>query len=258
MVLRKLRWLTAGLLAAATLLAAPSRSDAGTQILIEEIDSGGAVFGTTQIVSGTSATFSTANFLNISVTATANTGAISSLTTTVSAAPAASFDTSHQLRVIVTDDGFVNPFPGQPALVENNAAASSGIGGGQNILTNQTQLLNVPLSPGTGQTASPASGTPLGDETQPAIDIRPLGLVSPTTTSNVSNMPAQFAIQQTILVRAATAGTIASGSTLGGSASSIVSTNAPAAVPAPAGLVLALAAVPVLGLRRAFRRKSAN
>lgn len=259
MFLRKFRWVPAALLAVVAVMAGPARSEAGTQILIQELDGSGVpVAGTTQYFSGTTALYNTPNFQNIDVGATPNSGAINSLTTTVRATPAASFDATHQLRVIVTSDGFTNPFPGGSGDVENNAAASSGIGGGQNILSNTTQLLNVPLSPDTAQTGALATGAPLGAPTDAAIDTRPGGGVSPTTTSTVNNFPAEFAIQQTIVVRAnpTDAGGIQTGSTLGGSASSIVRSSAP--VPAPAGIFLALAALPVLGLRHLARRRAAT
>ncbi|MDB5308756.1 MAG: hypothetical protein JWO38_2958 [Gemmataceae bacterium] len=258
MVLRNLRWLSASVLAAVAMLSAPARSEAGTQILIEEVDNlGNPVPGSAQYFSGTSATFATTNFLNITVTATANSGAVSSLTTTVSAVPATTFDATHSLEVIVTNDSFTTPNVGGTALVQNNAAASSGIGGGQNILTNATQLFNLPLSPDTTSTSALATGTALGSATGVATDTRPGGGASQTTMSNISNLPSAFAIQQTIFVRAnpTDPAGISTGSTLGGSASSIVITS-PAPVPAPAGLALALAAVPVLGLRRALRRKT--
>ena len=262
MLLRQYRLLSAGLLAAVALLGAPSRSAADNQILIQEVNQFGVLIpGTAQYFASNTASFATPNFLNISVTATSNSGAVGSLTTTVSAVPASSFDATRQLMVVVTNDDFANPFPNGNALVENNAAASSGIGGGQNILSNNTQLLNVPLAPPASSTTALASGTPLGAPTGAATDTRPGGGSSPTTTSNLSGMPATFAIQQTIFVRAnpTDPNGIATGSTLGGSASSIVTASAaPAAVPAPAGLVLGLIALPILGLRRAIRRKPAN
>jgi len=103
-----------------------------------------------------------------------------------------------------------------------------------------------------------ATGSPLGSATGAASDIRPSGGVSPTTTSSVSSFPNYFAIQQEVDVRAVNVGSsgVASGSTLGGSASSLVTTTA-APVPAPGGLLLALAAVPAFGLRRVLRKRAA-
>ncbi len=255
MFLRKMRWLCTAILAAAATLGAPSRSMADTQILIQELDGGGnPVSG--QYFTGTSASFSTANFQNIQVTTTPNTGAISSLNTSVTAALSSSLDPTHSLQVIVTSDGFINPFPGQPAAINNNVGASSGIVGGTNSITGTTQLLNVPLTTPANQTGSLATGTAIIPPTAQATDIRPGSSSTTSTSANASNLPANFSIQQSIVVRATpnSGGAIATGSTVGGTVGSTVLTNA-APVPAPAGLLLALAAIPVFGLRRALRRK---
>jgi len=249
MILRKLRWLAAVALA----LAAPAVSNAGIQILVQE--SGGP----TQIFTGSVVNYSTANFTEINIGTTPNSGAISSLTTTVRATPVDGFNPAAELTITVISDDFTVPsaFENGPATVFNNAAASSGIGGGSNVLSNTTQLFALPLSPGTGQTAAQATGTALGSATATATDTRPGGGVSPTTTSNISGMPGAFAIQQTITVRADVTDPngISTGSTLGGSASSLVVTT-PAPVPAPPALLLALAAVPALGLRRVLAKKA--
>jgi len=237
-----MRWLCASVLAAIALFAAPSRSLAGTQILIQELDGGGnPVSGQTS--TGTSASFATANFLSIQVTTTPNSAAISSLNTSVTSALAASFDPTHSLQVVVTSDGFVNPFPGQPGTIDNNAGASSGIVGGTNIITGQTTLLDAP------------GGNVLLGPTAIATDTRPSSGTTNDTTANAASLPANFAIQQVIVVRATNSTGIQSGSTVGGTVGSTVLTNA-AAVPAPAGLILALAAIPALGLRRALRRSA--
>lgn len=249
MILRKLRWLAAVALA----LAAPTASQAAIQILVQE--SGGP----TQIFSGSVSNYSTTNFLNIEIGSTANTGAISSLTTTVRATPSANFDPNASLTIVVISDDFTTPAANEngPATVFNNAAASSGIGGGSNVLSNTTQLFALPLSPSAGQTATQAGGSTLGTATATATDTRPAVGISPTTTSNISGMPSAFAIQQTIVVRAEVTGPngIETGSTLGGSASSLVVTS-PAPVPAPPAILLALAAVPALGLRRVLSKKA--
>lgn len=253
MILRKLRWLAAVALA----LAAPAVSQAGIQILVQE--SGGPEM----IFNGSVTNYATTNFTGINIGSTPNSGAISSLTTTVRATPIVGFDPNASLRIVVISDDFTTP-PANvngPAVVENNAAASSGIGGGSNVLSNTTQLFALPLSPATGQTATQAGGTTLGAATATATDVRSSGGgggVSPTTTSNIMGMPSAFAIQQTITVRAEVdpnGGGIATGSTLGGSASSLVSTS-PAPVPAPPAILLALAAVPALGLRRMLAKKA--
>lgn len=259
MFLRKMRWLCAAIVALAASLATPAISKADTQVLIQELDgSGNPIGGQLQITTGTSASFATTNFTNIQVTTNSGSGAIGSLTTNVSANLAASLDPTHTLQVIVTNDGFINPFPGEPASITNTAGASSAIVGGTNTITNATQILSVPLTDSTTQTAVVASGTVIAGPTAAASDTRPGGGSSNETTTTSSSLPANYAIQQTIVVRATPnqGGSIASGSTVGGTAGSTVLTSA-APVPAPAGLVLALAAIPALGLRRILRRKTA-
>lgn len=259
MVLRTLRRFTACVAAVAAMAFLPSVSRADTQILVEEIDASGAgIAGTRQIFGGTTSVvgLSLTNFTNVSINANPNSGAISSLTTTVNATPISSgFNPAIGLRVVVTSDGFSTPNVGGTATVTNNASASSAIGGGQNQLTSNTQLLNNPLSPAAAST-DPATGAALSALTGVATDVRPNGGVSQETTASVTDFPATFAIQQTITARAINVGPggVQSGSTLGGSASSTVVTTA---VPAPAGAVLALIGLPLLGLRRALRKNKA-
>lgn len=258
MVLRTLRRFAAGVAVAAAIAFAPSAARADTQILVQEVDgAGNVVAGSTQIfASSTNITTSLSNFSTVTITANPNSGAISSLTSTVNATPISTgFDPSIGLRVVVTSNGFVNPNVGGTAVVTNNASASSAIGGGQNQLTSDTQLLTNPLSTMPSSGTSLATGTALGAATGVATDVRPSGNVSPQTTSAITDFPASFAIQQTITARAINVGSggVASGSTLGGSASSLVATNP---VPAPGGLALALAGLPLLGLRRALRKKA--
>ena len=258
MFLRQMRWLTASLAAVAAVCLAPSFSQAGTQILVQEVQGGVVIAGTTQIfASSTNITTSLSNFANVVITANPNSGAISSLTSTVNATPiSVGFDPSIALRVIVTSDGFATPNVGGNALVTNNASASSALSGGQNMLTANTQLLNNPLTTLTSSGTNLATGANLGSATGAASDIRPGGGVSPTTTTAITNFPATFTIQQVIDVQAinVSASGIASGSTLGGSASSTVVT---AGVPAPGGLALALVGLPLIGLRRALRKRAA-
>ncbi|MFO0804598.1 MAG: hypothetical protein U0791_15930 [Gemmataceae bacterium] len=259
MFLRKMRWLCAAIVATIATVASPAVSKADTQILIQELDgSGNPVGGQLQITTGTSATFATTNFTNISVTTSFGSGAIGSLTSSVSAGLSGSFDPTHTLQVIVTNDGFTNPFPGEPATIANTVGASSAIVGGTNNITGTTQILAVPLTDATTQTAVVASGSVIAGPTSAASDTRPGGGSSNETGTTSASLPGNYAIQQTIIVRATpnSGGSIASGSTVGGTAGSTVLTSA-APVPAPAGLVLALAAVPALGLRRILRRKTA-
>jgi hypothetical protein len=257
MVLRKMRWLCAAIVASLATVASPAVSKADTQILIQELDgSGNPVGGQLQITTGTSATFATTNFANISVSTTSGSGAIGSLTTSVSAGLSSTFNPEHTLKVVVTNDGFINPFPGEPAAITNTAGASSGIIGGVNIIAGTTQLLDVHLTNAANQAAILASGNVIAGPTGVAADTRPGGGGTTETHTSSTSLPSNYAIQQTIIVRATPTFGILTGSTVGGTVGSTVLTNA-APVPAPAGLVLALAAVPALGLRRMLRRKTA-
>lgn len=256
MFLRKMSWLCACIVATVAVLAAPARSMANTQILIQELDGGGnVVAGQSQIFSGTTASFATTNFLNIQVGTSSNSGAIGSLSTSVSAGLSSTLDATHTLQVIVTNDGFVNPFPGQPAAISNSAGASNAIVGGTNTITGVTQLLSVPLTTPANQTGTLASGTTVGGPSAVATDIRPGSSSTNSTSANSASLPTNYAIQQTITVRATPTTGILSGSSVGGTVGSTVFTNA-APVPAPAGVLLALSAIPALGLRRILRRKA--
>jgi hypothetical protein len=259
MVLRKMRWLAAAVVAITAMVGSPSRSRADTQILIQELN--GSTVVSSQITTGTTASFATPNFTNIQVTTNSGSGAIGSLTTNVAANLAGSFDPTHTLQVIVTSDSFTNPFPGQPANVTNTAGASTAIQGGTNTISGSTQILSLPLTNSTTQTGVVASGTVIAGPTTNSTASFNLGSGSTsgavTTTSNPA-LPDTYAIQQTINVRATpdSDGSIASGSSAGGTVGSTLVTNA-APVPAPAGLVLALAAIPAFGLRRYLRRRAA-
>src|SRR5579883_1252668 len=241
-LLRHVRVLVASL----AICLVPSWSRADTQIHVQEVDShGNVIAGTTQtFANSTNITTTLPNFSTVTITANPSSGAVSSLTTNVNATPiSAGFDSSIGLQVIVTSTGFTTPNAGGLATVTNNASASSAISGGQNMLSSNTQLLNDP------------SGTTLGSATGAASDVRPSGGISPTTTTDIANFPGTFAIQQTITenVINVSSGGIASGSTLGGSASSLVSTQP---VPAPGGLALALVGLPLIALRRTLRKRA--
>src|SRR4051812_46784781 len=105
MVRRNASRLAAGLIAVAAVLAAPARSPAAFEILIQEVDSGGnivfspggvpasAIF--TSNVSG----YSTPSFTNIAVSVISNSGtpASPSISTPLGAQSTANFDPTHSL-----------------------------------------------------------------------------------------------------------------------------------------------------------------
>jgi hypothetical protein len=243
MILRQMRWLCAVIVAAIAMVSSPARSAADTIIQITELGT-----GETQTFNGTTADFSTTNFLNIQVTvnpSAANT-AIGSLTTNVAANLASNFDPSSSLQVIVTTTNFGNPNDLRPASITNTAGASTGIVGGTNQISGVTEILSGG-SVIAGPTAASAS----------SFNVNSGGSPGTTTLAAYPALPSTYDIRQTIIVRATPDDSgIASGSTAGGTVGSTVFTS-PAPVPAPAGLVLALTAIPVLGLRRVLRRKSA-
>ena len=252
MFLRKLRWASGCVLAAVAIFAAPSPSQAGTEIMIQELNSSGVAVGPVQVFNGlTSISTATPDFSVVQVTVNPS-SLIGSLTTSVTAQTASDFSGSnyYQLQVTVTSDGFMNNFPGGTGNVTNSAGAStafqdaSGNSLGNNVVTNQTQLLTA------------LGGTDLGTVTPIATDILPVPSSPPTriTNSTVTGLPGTYAIQQTVTIMAQPTNgeTISAGSTLGDTAGSTV---AAIATPAPAGLLLGLVALPVVGLRRALRRK---
>jgi hypothetical protein len=89
----------------------------------------------------------------------------------------------------------------------------------------------------------------------PSVATSGSGIVGgPNTTGNIANLPTPYSILQTIFVYVQPTSNINVASTFGGTASTDVITDA-VPVPAPGGLALALIGLPLLGLRRAIRRK---
>ncbi|MBY0514182.1 MAG: hypothetical protein K2P78_09770 [Gemmataceae bacterium] len=255
MLLRKLRWLSAGLLAAAAFLGAPSAARADITILIEEVDAGGnAIAGTSNTFSGSSVNgYSTPNFTGIQVGVTSNSGFN---TPTASISTGFSYLGRNEvspesnavgLRIVVTDT-FNRPPGGNPATVNTTVGASNGSTGlvGLNTITNQTTVLDT-------------GGNTIGG-TGVASVVSPSGVASGPQSGSIAALPpsgTQFQIQQTIVSRITSDGaaTVPAGQTYGGTAASGTQPLSNP-VPAPAGLVLALTGLPLLGLYRARRRKA--
>jgi hypothetical protein len=262
MVPRNLRWLSVAVLSAVGLAAFPARSSADTLILVQELSGSGAVLGSSSFTIDTLPTSSnpftptlsgggTASFRDISITVNTTSGVPrtgNSLSTTVNAKPSTAFDASHQLRVIVTDDGFLNANAGGAAVVTNDPGLTDAVFGGLNENTGRTELLTGTLGSLGSTIAQPADAT----EVSGGGDAR--------TTADVAALPGAFAIRQTLTIRGIPTTGITADSTFTDSLSSKVESSAPppngGVVPAPAGLVLALTALPALGLRRLLRRKS--
>lgn len=245
MKLRKLRWLATAVLAAAAVFAAPARSSAATQIIVSEFNTATSTTTNSQTftiatlpTAGAPLTFAGGNFRDISITMTTSSGAgpadFHSLTTTFGAKPTTgTFDSNIVLRLSILDDGFQNSNPDGTAMFSGNLGNSSG--GSSTQVTGDTTL-----------TATTPPTTTLG----PASAAGGVGVTF--TAANVSVLPANFSIAQTLELRvsAITSANASFGSTI----SSFVSTSPPAAVPAPPALLLALTALPLVGLRRKLRK----
>lgn len=262
MFLRKLQWLGACLLALGATVVAPSTSRADISITVFEVDSVGAhvggALGTFNSLPGQNS-FAIAgvntNVFNINLFGSTlfSNGAFGSLSSSFTLTISDTFNqaSGHGLQFVVNATGAANNFPGQPGAFTNNAGASSAIAGtgGLNNIAGVNQVS--------------ASTTVQGVTTADSVDKRGDGSVNfppaQTTNGNVANLPNPYSIIQTITVYALPvngAAQIAKGANFAGNASSTVTANA-APVPGPGGLALALIALPVLGLRRALRKKSA-
>jgi hypothetical protein len=256
MFLNRVRWISACLLAAAALLTTPAQSRADITILIEEIDSGGNYIGgmTTPVTGSFVNGFSTPNFTQIQVVVSSNslistpTASISTSLSYININPVSAESSGYGLRITVTDS-FDRPPGGNPATVNTTVGASTGSTGlvGLNTVTNQTTVLDT-SSNTLGTTATASAVSPSGATSGPQSTTIPA--LPPTGT--------EFQIKQTIIARVTSDGNtpVAAGQAYGGTAaSSTQPLNPPDVVPAPAGLVLALTGLPVLGLYRAIRRK---
>jgi len=235
------------------LIALPGRASADTMILVEELNSSNGVVNTQTFSVASLPTSSNpyspgGSFTAISITVTSTSGVVSnlnSLTTTVAAKPSGSFDASHSLRVTVTDDGFINASAGSPATASNDPSNSSAVLGGSVTATGVTTIQSGTLA----TTLNVLGTTPSASETSPG------GPSDPNTFVGIPNLPSNFAITQEMTLKV-NGSDIDANSSFASTLSSNILTSPPA-VPAPAGLILALTALPVFGFRRVLRRKAA-
>jgi hypothetical protein len=237
MVSRKHRWLSAAVLAAVAAVATPGRSAAGTVILVEET---GGSYSQSFTAATLPTSFDTGNFNNVKITINSSTDPSSglknpstghSISTTINAVPGASFDTGIGLKVTVTDDGFLNSNPGGGGTFTGNVS--------------NTSAFVTSTATGTATLSNPA--TTLGPTTAST------GTCSLFSPANVSGVPGSYSIQQVLELRVSALAN--SNATFTAGISTQVDTSV-APVPAPPALLLALAAVPVLGLRRVLRKKA--
>lgn len=242
MFLRQLRWITAALAVVAAVAAAPGRAKADVQILVEELNNGSVVGSMTTTLTGSgTTTFNGTAFTNVLVTVSTNSassGLVASLTPSFSGQLTNAFSpTASTLRVTVSDNGFSAVGPTGTFKVQTSG--SNGFASGTQAVASTTRI----FTPGSNSTvAGPVElSTPDGT------------LVTNGAGLPVSGLPSPYGIQQTILV--SYSGPVTPNATFGATGGASVTSTA--AVPAPAGLVLALAALPVIGLRRTLRKRAA-
>lgn len=274
MFLRHLRASLAGFAAVAAVCAGPAAAKADVQILIEELNGSGTVIASqfsTFANPGTGTVFSpvfTGSYFTGQVNVTSNsntTSSVASLTPAFSGRLTSAFDVSqdHKLRVTVTDDAFTPLGPTGTLRVQTSG--SNGFASGTESVASETRIYNPgaanssPINPPPAPGQVPASSNTLLADGQTIAG--PISLFTPDGTlvtgqSGVTGLSSPFAIQQTILV--SFSGTIPQEPTFGATGGASVTSNPAAAVPAPGGLALALAALPLIGLRRTLRRRSAD
>jgi hypothetical protein len=252
MFLRKLRCLTAGIVALGGILAAPSRSQADITIQIQEVDGSGnpvgapQIFGPTSLGSLNTSSTTTTSFSISNVGTSLGTGSnAASITTNLNLGFTSNFasNSTDGLEIIVTASNLTNTAPGAPATFTNQAGASNGIiDNNGSVSVSSTTSINSSTGNGTTSPSLATAGSSGNVE-------------GPTTNSNVASLPSSYSIVQTIFVYVQPTGSINTASTFGGTISTDVNTNA-VPVPAPGGLALALIGLPLVGLRRALRRKA--
>jgi hypothetical protein len=259
-MLRNLRWVVAGIAAIVAVCSSPARSSADIQILVQELSASNTVIASSSF-SGTPSgntffqpfSYSSANpnsMFTLSGTVATN-SASGTFNSSLDASFTGGFNSNfnapagNTIKITVTDTGFKGNNLPTPLL--NTAGASQGFTGGAIEVDSFSRILIPPFTP----------GTPLGSPTPTASDSVP---ATPSnnqqTHSNFSGLPGSYAIQQviTIAFTQAPGATIDEESTFGGTAGARID---PSAVPAPGGLALALVGLPLIGLRRALRKRAA-
>lgn len=241
MSLRKHGWLVVCLAAIGAVVAAPAPCRADISIQVTETGTAPASesFGPTtgSVLNTGSATLGAFSISNISASLGASPNA-ASLTTNLNLGFTSNFalNSGDVLTITVTASNIANAQPGANGLIMNQAGASNGIISDAGTLTvSSTSTVNG---------VSTASSTAVAGG---------VGTTSGQPTSASSDIPANYSIVETITVSVSPSGSINTASTIGGTISTTVSV-----VPAPGGLALALAALPLFGLRRLVNRKKAE
>lgn len=253
MLLQHSRRLMIGMIALATVVAAPSRSKADIFIQVEEgtitttggtpsftptgpvlnYDLGPSKNGTTFITNGSAGAIISTNFTiggTVTLASDPSSNAVS-LSTGLTLGITSSFPLggTQGLEVIISSTDLANSSPaGTPGSFTNSAGGSNGGNSGGSISVWGTSTI-------AGVTSDSSTN------------------INELTTGSVSSLPNPFSITQTLLINA----TAQNGaSTFSSGISTSVNTNA-AAVPAPAGLVLGLIGLPLIGLRRMVKSQAA-
>jgi hypothetical protein len=140
----------------------------------------------------------------------------------------------------------------------NLSTTATGTQGLEIIITNPDLTQTNAGSPATF--TNDASGTFAGGSVAVAGSTTIAGTTTPQSSSqsnvtngNVSGLPSPFTITQTLLINVTPPSSGAGSFTAG--ISTVVNTNA-VPVPAPGGLLLALAGLPLIGMRRLLRRST--
>jgi hypothetical protein len=253
--------LTAALAVVAVIGLAPSRAAAEIQILVQEF-SGNTVVGTASFTEGTptgtgiyaqSFTYSGAQLSIVSGAALTNShlnALPASLSSNFGVAVLVDNPTN-TLKITVTDDGYTAG-SGFPTIIRNTASVSIATDGAAQVAS-FSSLLATPLTFPSDATSGPPTGSVLGGPTPEATDARPDTVgESPITTALVSSLPDQYALQQVITISIPAGVSTPANTSFNGTAG-VTATP----IPAPSGLALALFALPLIGLRRAFRRRDA-
>jgi len=265
MFLRYVRRMAAGLVAVAAVLVLPATSKADIQVLVEELDgSNNPISGVTFLPqTGTGSflaySFPTFNgqFFSGGGTITLNNGpGTASLTPSFSGLLTDKFDASQDHKILIRVTGDFNN-PGFSGLLQNKAGGSDGFASGEVVVVTSSRIYDPSLTNptpaqigGTGKEPT-TSTTKLADGLTTSGPTPYASNTGPTPTfANVSSLPSPYAIQQEIII--SFTGTPTPNGTFGATGGASI-----VPVPAPGGLALALVGVPLLGLRRVFRKRAA-
>jgi len=250
MFLRKIRWLSAALLAAVALVASPGQSQAAVEVLIQEIGPGGTttLFSNTVLANG-QVSVSSGSFTAINLQfANAASNLASSFSTSYTITPSTSLNVANapQLSIKVQDTGAagtgITGVLGANATLTNNVSATSGIltsdGLGTQTLADITSVVDFADNSAIGTSPTNSAVSP----------------GSASSSTGVSNLSAKYSLIQSFTINLNGTGT-AEATTLTGGVSSTLQISQ--AVPAPPAALLAALALPIFGMRRVLRRKAA-